>query len=327
MDQETAKKIAIDKVISICAEVGIKYRRIDFAKADKTLDNGTMVCVRKDDVTIKLLFDGEKHGKELKKKKQEFYKYFNCRVGAGGIWFEFTMKELEIDAIKEDVDEKKLEEVMEKIKKLLALSQSDNEHEAISASLMAQKLLAKYNIDIASVNGEEKEQQCEEIRADVETGNKWKYNLANIIAKNYRCKCYYHGAEMIVFYGYRQDIIIARSVYMYLFNVCKRLGRAYERKMRETRYTAEGVYNSYCAGFISGVDSELSKQCRELMIITPQKVEDGFKARAAKFGTKNTDIGISTFHGGAYTAGVKEGKNALNARYVEDKSGYIEEEQ
>ena len=40
-------------------------------------------------------------------------------------------------------------EVIEKIQKLLALSKSDNEHEAFSALQMARKLMAKHNIEMS----------------------------------------------------------------------------------------------------------------------------------------------------------------------------------
>lgn len=323
--------LAVRKTIEIMAEVGIKYRKKDFTRKNGTYIDGffynpTCEITMSGTITLKAWFDEGERGKKLKKMKEKFFNYFNCRVFDNYVRFRFTKKELELEYVKqEDVDANKMEQIMAKIQKLLALSESDNEHEAISASLMAQKLLAKYNIDLEAVTGIAEEQEIEEVRADVGTGNKWKYRLSNVVANNYRCKNYYHGADVIVFHGYRQDIVIARRVYMYLFSVCKRLGRAYVKKIKETedRWSMDGVYNSFCDGFINGVNTELSKQCTELMIVTPQAVIEEYEQFSAKFGQKDTSVQVNDY--GAYKEGEIEGKRALNAQYVDDNSKYIED--
>lgn len=322
--------MAITKTIRIMREVGIKYGRSDFIgmEKEKWKSNISITHTMNGNVNIRFWYGNEKKQKELKKKKLEFYNYFNCRVDEDGIRFTYTKKELEIEYLKGgDSDTEgsgKVEAVMAKIQKLLALSESDNEHEAISASLMAQKLLAKYDIDIEQINGKGNEfQEIEEVCVDVSTGNKWKYQLAECVAKNYRCKCYYQGSRVIVFHGYRQDIMIARRVFAYLFAVCKRLATAYTKKRREESVgCVDGVFNSFCLGFIHGVNSELSKQCTELMLIIPQAVSDEFEAFSKSFGEKN--ISMSLNDGDAFGEGTVEGKRALNAQYVEDNSKFIE---
>ena len=330
MNNDELARVAINKTIAILEEVGIKYRRNDFTKEYGYIDgkwrDSSLEVSMSGTVITKVFFNDEKRGAKLKKAKMKFYNYFNCRVFDNYVRFLFTKKELELENIKqEDVNADKLDSVMAKINKLLTLAESDNEHEAISASLMAQKLLAKYNIDLEKVQAKDDEEiPIEEVRADVGTGNKWKYQLSNVIAKNYRCKNYYHRSDTIVFHGYRQDIMIARRVYMYLFSVCKRLARAYVKKVKEEedRYSMEGVYNSFCAGFISGVDAELSRQCTELMIITPKEVEEEYKTFSEKFGKKNTNISMTDYE--AFGEGETEGKRALNAQYIDDNSRYIE---
>lgn len=333
MTNKELGKLAINKTISILEEVGIKYRRNDFTDVSGYINgrwrDSSLTVTMSGNVITKVFFDDERRGKKLKKEKLKFYNYFNCRVYDNCVRFLFTKKELELENIKqEDVDATKLDSIMEKISKLLALSESDNEHEAISASLMAQKLLAKYNIDLEKIQAKDDEEiPIEEVRADVGTGNKWKYNLASVIARNYRCKCYYEGSSTIVYHGYRQDIMIARRVYMYLFSVCKRLARAYVKKIKESesRYNMDGVYNSFCAGFINGVNAELSRQCTELMIVTPKEVEKEYKTFSAKFGNKNTNIISDNTDWGAFDDGEIEGKRALNAQYIDDNSKYIED--
>lgn len=331
MTNEDLLLLAIKKTIGIMAEVGIKYRKNDFTRFKGEYKDGryySLTCetTLSGNVTLRAWFDEGERGKRLKKSKEKFFNYFNCRVFDTYVRFLYTKKELELEYVKqEDVDANKMDQIMSKIQKLLALSESDNEHEAISASLMAQKLLAKYNIDLESITGVVEEQDIEEVRADVGTGNKWKYKLSNVVADNYRCKNYYYGADVIVFHGYRQDIVIARRVYMYLFSVCKRLGKAYVKKVKETedRWSMDGVYNSFCMGFINGVNIELSKQCTELMIVTPQAVIEEYKEYSAKFGKKDTNIQMTDYD--AYDEGEIEGKRALNAQYVDDNSKYLDD--
>ena len=52
----------------------------------------------------------------------------------------------------QQIDEKKLERAIRKIKHCLALSASSNEHEAAAAMRQAQKLMAKYRLTETQVN-------------------------------------------------------------------------------------------------------------------------------------------------------------------------------
>ena len=79
-----------------------------------------------------------------------------------------------------------MENIIAKIEKLLALAEKNpNEHEAMSAALKAQELIAKYNIDIATLGtSEEKPEISTTSHTIPETyhfNRKWRYELANII--------------------------------------------------------------------------------------------------------------------------------------------------
>ena len=80
--------------------------------------------------------------------------------------------------------------LIDKIKKLIALSDSPNEHEAQSAMLKAQLLMAKHNVDMADVQGSNLLEEAVifgEMMDTVYTDSYWKLNLANVIAENFRC--------------------------------------------------------------------------------------------------------------------------------------------
>ncbi len=302
--------IAVNKTIGFLRDQGLKYRRMDF-------EHDNYVHFIGGGVTVVLRFDFGERGKKLKALKDHFLNYISARVLDNEVRFSFTAKELELESLKtipadDNVD---LDKIMDKITKLLARTKSPYEAEAISASMMVQKLLAKYNLDIEAVTGQPKTEAIDQCISDVGTGNKWKYGLAEALARSYCCRVYYHGSEQIVFYGYKSDIIIARRVFFYLYEVGNRLARAYSKEQREIYGEAQGIYNSFCAGFVRGVDEQLSKHCKALMLITPKEVNDSFKTFSEKFSTFNPNINTSDEE--AYQNGKVEGARALNAQYIE----------
>ena len=321
---------AIDTVIRYAAEQGIVLRRMDFSEGFSL--NHDICWVRMvqkastmelTSVTIEIPYGG-RWGKQLKKAQERFLNYVNARLEKDCVSFHFTVNELEIIALREQnnaqADGAEIERVIERINKLLALSdQSRNpsENEAIAASLQVQKLLAKYNLSMTDITGERKEEDCQQAIADVGTGKKWKYRLADTIADNFACKAFYRGSELIVFFGYEADVIAARRVFVYLFKVGDRLANQWAKQRRERFGSAEGVYNSFVAGFVTGVRSELEKQCVALAIVTQPKVEEDWAAFSAEFSKIDTTLRVNTFDRAAYDEGIVEGKRALNGQFIE----------
>lgn len=219
----------------------------------------------------------------------------------------------------EGSNDEKIETIIKKINKLLALSDTDknnSEQEAISASLKVQKLLAKYNLSLADVTGERQEEEVEQSIADVGIGKKWKFILAQAVASNFAFKHFFVGREQIVFYGYKADIVSARRVFVYLFRVGDRLANQYAKEYRNKHGVADGIYNSFCRGFVAGVKKELDKQCTALAIVVQPKVQESWEAFSKDFGTLNANLNGNNYE--AYAEGEIEGKRALNAQYIEE---------
>lgn len=94
------------------------------------------------------------------------------------------------------------EKIIAKIKKVLELSRNNpSEEEAKSAALKAQKLMAEYHISMSEVDEVEDIDSIVEKSVSIGTGSKWKYTLAGIIAKNFRCRHFFYGKSTVVFYG------------------------------------------------------------------------------------------------------------------------------
>lgn len=326
------KWFAVDKVIGFLREQGLKYRRSDFLDASEKNSmwyaegNNAVRAIGNPPESIVVIarFSFERTGKKLKSSKDRFLNYFNARVKQDGVYFSFSLRELDLELLKGNDDEEqgKIEKIMERVTKLLALADPDkntSEAEAIAASMKAQELLAKYNLDIADVRGEYKEEPIEQCVADVGTGKKWKYTLADVLAKSYCCRCFYVGAEQIVFYGHRQSAVMCRRIFVYLFKVGNRLATAYVKERRENWQSTESTYNSFCIGFVAGIDKELSAHCTALALVVPKEVNESFEVFSESFKAVDNKIKNLT-DAEAYQEGVVEGKRALNAQYLADGS-------
>ena len=214
------------------------------------------------------------------------------------------------------------DKIIEKIKKLLALSNNNpNENEALAAALKAQELMAKYNIDLEQARDSV---ELREIAQEVysQTGKhemrKWKYGLSKIVADNFRCKVFCIGTD-IVFYGYKEDAKIALQVFAYLYEVGNRLALRYYNKCRKESRPTKGVMNTYLMGFKKGISSVLEKGCTALMIITPQEVSDSFNELVKGCRPKKCKVSVNK-NDEAYEVGKTDGKNVASARELEEKS-------
>lgn len=214
------------------------------------------------------------------------------------------------------------EKIIQTIRKILELSKNNpSEEEAKSAALKAQELLAKYHIDMKEVESIDIDsvESIEEVRVEV-PAKKWKYKLAHIVADNFRCKHFYIGKRILVFYGHKTDADIAAETFKYLFNVGNRLaGREVDKVFGETG-TSANVYNSFVSGFCAGIEEALGEQCKALMIVTPEDVKTSFAEYSKNFGTISGGglrIGINEHCRDAYENGKTEGRHAVRSRQIE----------
>ena len=215
------------------------------------------------------------------------------------------------------------EKIIQTIRKILELSKNNpSEEEAKSAALKAQELLAKYHIDMKEVESIDIDavESIEEVRVDI-PAKKWKYRLATIVANNFRCKHFYIGKSVLVFYGHKTDADVAAETFKYLFNVGNRLaGREVDRVFGKTG-TSTNVYNSFVAGFCDGIDEALGEQCQALMIITPEDVKTSFAEYSKNFHDMNCGsmrIGANEHCREARERGRTEGRHAVRSRQIEN---------
>ena len=216
----------------------------------------------------------------------------------------------------------KQEKIIQTIKKVLELSRNNpSEEEAKAAALKAQELLAKYHIDIAEVEDMDisKAEEITEITVNVPS-KKWKYRLAQIVADNFRCKHFYYGKSVVVFYGHKTDAEVAAETFKYLFDMGNRCaGREVDKVFAQTG-TSTGVYNSFVSGFCSGVSEALGKQCTALMLVIPKDVNESYAEKTKGFSKMNVSgltTGCNEHCASAYKSGKEKGRDAVSSRQLE----------
>lgn len=333
--KERYEKIAVKTVIRYFADEKIKMSILDFnigKRSGKNYDTHIYHWNFGDENAYKIsihIYVRGRWEKDLKDKKDAFLKYYNAVVGKDYVEFTFSRKELDLllistSSVESDTEKEKIEKVKKKIEKLLALAdlnRNNSEHEAISASLKAQKLLAEYHLTIAEVRGEEAphEAECEEVWAENGKGNSkfnWRWELADAVARGYCCKNFCRGSGRtdgtVVFFGYREDIVLARRIFVYLYNVGNKLGNEYARK---ADYWEENPYASFTMGFVRGVTEQLQKQCTALALIVQPEVEDAYSN--IEFSSHLQSARSKSLSAEAYEEGRVEGKRAFNAQYIE----------
>lgn len=222
-----------------------------------------------------------------------------------------------------------------KIKKLLALSESSNEHEAKLAMLKAQELLAKNKLSMKEINGYKNINVTEE-RTDITFRKaRWKGRLANIIAENFGCYNYYKTRynHTIVFVGKDEDVMVCKIVLEYAIDTIDSIVKRLRYKYRKDGYSTKGLENDFALGFIDGLEYAFERQKEEnqewgLVLKKDKEVVSYYEDLKKTFtGTIYTNLNFKGFSD-VYYAGVETGENfSISDKIVEDENSTLELEE
>lgn len=116
--------------------------------------------------------------------------------------------------------------MIDKLRKILALAQSENEHEATLAAERGHAMLAEYNLTLDDL----KEEISGIIKEELfKTASPWRRNLASSVAKLYFCRHYYRAGspkDTHAFIGREHNVIVAMLMFEYLSTAIKALASA-----------------------------------------------------------------------------------------------------
>lgn len=220
------------------------------------------------------------------------------------------------------------ETLFSKLKKLFARAnhKTTNENEAKACMLKAQRLMAKYNIEMSEVAGMDTEGKA--VYNHSLFGYKrriewWLGALGKVIADNFKCYCYMDNDrktkgvidKSLQFVGTKDNVEIAKEVFYYAYEMIE-----YHNELYITNYKLENpgqnnvkrVQNDYIKGYLTGMklkfdeQREKNKQEWGLVLVREKEVDD--------FISKNLNLRKSNrkFKGTNdvkhYNSGIKQGK-------------------
>jgi hypothetical protein len=166
-----------------------------------------------------------------------------------------------------------LETIKRRIKKLLALSKSPNEYEAMAALNKAQEIMKEYRLT---------EAECVYERHSVKATkrlSKWRSVLANTVSWLYCSETFRNAKDgLIIFYGDSFDAYMAGEMYRYLSKTIERMTKQNIRKTAKVKYR-----ESYKLGIACG----LAERMRELGAAVSWAPDRGKKIVAVKAALEN----------------------------------------
>lgn len=219
------------------------------------------------------------------------------------------------------MSDKKIDRVIEKVKKLLALgdaSKNNSEAEAQSAMLKAQKLLAEYDLSIDSVMDDSIEDEIKTEYCEHKWNAKFRIPLATVLGKNFRCEPFLSG-NVVAFMGHTVDVKICKETFEYAYSfIYKKACKAYN-EVYALGYETKGVMNSYAEGFIVGLKQVLEQQCTALMLVTPPDVKEEYNKRMEGCTTRKVTRQDKVWRN-QFEQGRKDGKDFMSRKQIEESS-------
>lgn len=204
--------------------------------------------------------------------------------------------------------------IIDKIQKLLALAGNNPEaNEAKEALLKAQELMAQYNVDM---EGLQQEASIKYLLVETKVkAHKLNNALTKIIAESFACKHIIVGNRLSIF-GREDNAKAAASALEFAHKVMVKGGNKATKDAGFTpgRTGAAHWYNSYCFGFLKGLNDAMAAQTVALAVVIPEDVKTEFDTRFSNHcAYKSTGLkaacGVSAFE-----AGRRDGATVMNKR-------------
>lgn len=206
--------------------------------------------------------------------------------------------------------------IIEKVRKLLALANSNNEHEAALAARHVQRLLSQHNLAMADIEAGTENRSAERIDlAAARNLPKWVRYLSGGVGSAFDCQVLHDpNRRTLVFIGVGADPEIASYTFTYLDRTVRKLCTAYLKSLDNSSFSKrqrELARNSYYLGAVSAISRNLCEQ-KVQTPVTPNAlvpVKDGLiRAAMRDFGPVRTVHGRRSYvDGQSYRQGNDDG--------------------
>lgn len=215
-----------------------------------------------------------------------------------------------------------MNKIADKIQHLLdkTVANGATEAEAEQALLMAQKLMAKYNIAEGDVgSGEKITYSLEACKVRVNPRSKW---MCMVIASSFAVKAILSG-DRICYFGRSMNAKAAKSALEFAHKVMER-GMTQACRNHGLSGTDQAgaslIYNSYAQGFIQGLKEALDAQTVALAVVIPEDVNQKFTEKFPNLQKGRASTWKSGHYMQDYMQGKRDGSQAMNKRSLENGS-------
>lgn len=190
------------------------------------------------------------------------------------------------------------------------------EAEAQAALLMAQKLMAKYNIELEQQTGS-KDFKCslEETKVKPNPRNN---SLGNIIANSFAVKGILYGGKW-AFFGREANAKAAAEALKFIHKTLEAGIRRVcaDHGLKSSERGAALYYNAYAMGFINGLKDAMAAQTKALCVVVPEDVNNKFNEKFPKLNQYHGK-GMQYHHDqDAYAQGQRDGRSAMDRRSLQ----------
>lgn len=190
------------------------------------------------------------------------------------------------------------------------------EAEAQAALLMAQKLMAKYNIELEQQTGS-KDFKCslEETKVKPNPRNN---SLGNIIANSFAVKGIIYDGKW-AFFGREANAKAAAEALKFIHKTLEAGIRRVcaDHGLKSSERGAAFYYNAYALGFIKGLQEAMAVQTKALCVVVPEDVNNKFNEKFPKL-NQYRGKGMQYHHDqDAYAQGQRDGRSAMDRRSLQ----------
>lgn len=217
------------------------------------------------------------------------------------------------------MESKEKQEIIDKVQKLLALTNSSFEGESLAAKKKAAELMAKYSISMMDLSSEEKIQKAF-IRAEVKMANgemMWEGSLSVGTSKAFDCLVVRinHGTHWaIAFLGVESDIELATYFYKYLRRTIGQMTLVFSKNKKERDDYGRGIVNTVSNRLaeLYKMRNEASPDCRDLVVVKQKGLEQYVKQQFPGGLTKGRQRSV----GRSFENGCEDGKKVNLSRPI-----------
>ena len=212
------------------------------------------------------------------------------------------------------MDDKKLESIIQKIKKLLAMSKSTSENEAAIAAKKVSEILDKYNLSMSAIEAEEEVIYEESINIGLKKMQYWFVKLSEEIGEYTYCRRLWIMKSGPLYVGMKADVITASELFKYLYRTINILATEYlSKQVTKTKGAKISERFQYCAGAAKAISDNMrlkpnlnsTIKGNELVVIKNKKINEYVDTEYPK--TQSTKLSSPDKSYQAYKTGYNDG--------------------